>query len=344
MINESSDSGVKSKSLEHSRSKTSVGNSAKSFNGNMEGDSTEEYFAHGSDTSEDNNLLSPKQTSSKQNAGIINEMEQFGSHEVRSKQLKNNRETSIIANMAQTSGSDFAVGTGNKSTKFKDSEFKRFGTGTLDLDVATTSAANPLAEEYNSDLSNDSLVVPANRSDSRIDSPVIAAQESDSDSSIGSPVAPAKWKSFSSELPDMDANVSRKNSAPKVTINQQAPKPKKTKIVNPKKLPKPPTLTNAKLVKDLFKHYCPMRVTKEALADVCEKVESFVPKLIEDLSIIAEDFGRDTIKISDVVHHMQSQDILNDKVHLEALLHEHLPLEDVEKIIPRATANNVLKP
>ncbi|XP_041376055.1 uncharacterized protein LOC121388676 [Gigantopelta aegis] len=127
-------------------------------------------------------------------------------------------------------------------------------------------------------------------------------------------------------------NASTDNTEKAVSKTQKPRKPRK----QPEHLP-------VSVVKGVFTHFSRARVTKEAVAEVVKISGKFWKSIAGDLESYAKHAGRKTIMDEDVALLMRRQGFVTDKKSLTTLVHQYLPLELREQVIPIARSGNKIE-
>ncbi|KAL5022412.1 hypothetical protein ScPMuIL_001567 [Solemya velum] len=113
----------------------------------------------------------------------------------------------------------------------------------------------------------------------------------------------------------------------------QAKRPRTRTPVNPNSLP-------PAVVKQTFKHFCNMKVTKSAIEEVVKASEYFFNNVSRDLEAYARHANRRTIDEYDCELLMKRHKFITEKQSLFSLAEKYLPLELRQEIIPIARSGN----
>lgn len=98
------------------------------------------------------------------------------------------------------------------------------------------------------------------------------------------------------------------------------------------------------LVAQLFTSFSRRRPTKDAIELVNELSEKYLQQVSEDLAAYALHAKRKTIEAEDVLCLFRRQKLIDSQHALEDMIRRHLPLENVEDLLPIARAHNVVVP
>ncbi|XP_046550506.1 inner kinetochore subunit cnp20-like isoform X1 [Haliotis rubra] len=134
-------------------------------------------------------------------------------------------------------------------------------------------------------------------------------------------------------------------STPKPPSVQQGEKAAKQK--GRKKSAQQKKLSNSymptSVVKGLFSHFCPAKVSKDAIAEVEKASAQFWENAAKDLESYALHAHRKTIEESDVELLMKRQKFVTPKESLYCLVEKYLPLELRQEIIPISRSGNKIE-
>ncbi|XP_046367099.2 nucleolar protein dao-5-like isoform X1 [Haliotis rufescens] len=97
------------------------------------------------------------------------------------------------------------------------------------------------------------------------------------------------------------------------------------------------------VVKGLFSHFCPAKVSKDAIAEVEKASAQFWENAAKDLESYALHAHRKTIEEADVELLMKRQKFVTPKESLYCLVEKYLPLELRQEIIPISRSGNKLE-
>jgi histone H3/H4 len=98
------------------------------------------------------------------------------------------------------------------------------------------------------------------------------------------------------------------------------------------------------LVTQLFTSFSRKRPTRDAIQLVNEISEKYLKQVSQDLTTYAAHAKRKTIEPEDVLCLFRRQKLVDNQHALEDLIRHHLPLENVEDLLPIARAHNVVVP
>ncbi|XP_021263705.1 centromere protein T isoform X2 [Numida meleagris] len=98
------------------------------------------------------------------------------------------------------------------------------------------------------------------------------------------------------------------------------------------------------LIKQIFKHYAKMPVTRDAYKVVEKCSERYFKQISSDLEAYSQHAGRKTVEMADVEVLMRRQGLVTDKMPLHVLVERHLPLEYRKLLIPIAVSGNKVIP
>ncbi|XP_033755062.1 uncharacterized protein LOC117338009 [Pecten maximus] len=98
------------------------------------------------------------------------------------------------------------------------------------------------------------------------------------------------------------------------------------------------------VIKNVFNHYCKMKVSADVLPELINVTEKFFKQVPADLEAYCHHAGRKTIDDTDVELLMKRQRLIKDNNSLDVLIEENLPLEYRLQLIPIARAGNIVHP
>ncbi|NXR71998.1 CENPT protein, partial [Pycnonotus jocosus] len=98
------------------------------------------------------------------------------------------------------------------------------------------------------------------------------------------------------------------------------------------------------LIKEIFRHFVKMPVTREAFKIVEKCSERYFKQLSDDLEAYAHHAGRKTVETADLEVLMRRQGLVTDKMPLNVLIERFLPLEYRKLLIPIAVSGNKVIP
>ncbi|KAL8607528.1 hypothetical protein ACOMHN_004497 [Nucella lapillus] len=98
------------------------------------------------------------------------------------------------------------------------------------------------------------------------------------------------------------------------------------------------------VVKAAFSHFCPLRVSREAIEEVEKMSEQYWKSMAEDLEAYATHAKRQTITEADVELLMRRQGFITEKCSINTLIAKYLPLELRQEMIPIARSGNQVEP
>ncbi|XP_027762249.1 centromere protein T [Empidonax traillii] len=98
------------------------------------------------------------------------------------------------------------------------------------------------------------------------------------------------------------------------------------------------------LIKEIFRYFVKMPVTREAFKIVEKCSEKYFKQLSSDLEAYTSHAGRKTVEMADVEMLMRRQGLVTDKMPLNVLIERHLPLEYRKLLIPVAVSGNKVIP
>ncbi|NXA66089.1 CENPT protein, partial [Mohoua ochrocephala] len=98
------------------------------------------------------------------------------------------------------------------------------------------------------------------------------------------------------------------------------------------------------LIKEIFRHFVKMPVTRDAFKVVEKCSERYFKQLSDDLEAYTHHAGRRTVEAADLEVLMRRQGLVTDKMPLNVLIENYLPLEYRKLLIPVAVSGNKLIP
>ncbi|NXS34214.1 CENPT protein, partial [Pomatostomus ruficeps] len=98
------------------------------------------------------------------------------------------------------------------------------------------------------------------------------------------------------------------------------------------------------LIKEIFRHFVKMPVTRDAFQIVEKCSERYFKQLSDDLEAYAHHAGRKTVELADLEVLMRRQGLVTDKMPLNVLIERYLPLEYRKLLIPVAMSGNKVIP
>ncbi|NXY17552.1 CENPT protein, partial [Atrichornis clamosus] len=125
------------------------------------------------------------------------------------------------------------------------------------------------------------------------------------------------------------------------------------KLLQPKPIPKRSGTSQRKphepqiarsLIKEIFRHFVKMPVTRDAIKIVEKCSERYFKQLSNDLEVFANHAGRKTVEVADLEVLMRRQGLVTDKMPLHVLIERYLPLEYRKLLIPIAVSGNKVIP
>ncbi|KAM4807725.1 centromere protein T [Rhinophrynus dorsalis] len=127
-------------------------------------------------------------------------------------------------------------------------------------------------------------------------------------------------------------------------IPRKAQVAKQTRVkINTEGRKKKATLPSS-FVKQTFSHYAKMNISKETCNEVESCLELYFKQMSDDLEAYAAHANRKTITRADVELLMKRQGLISDKMPINVLIEQHLPLEYRKLLIPCATSGNKVFP
>ncbi|NXY62612.1 CENPT protein, partial [Callaeas wilsoni] len=98
------------------------------------------------------------------------------------------------------------------------------------------------------------------------------------------------------------------------------------------------------LIKEIFRYFVKMPVTRDALKIVEKCSERYFKQLSDDLEAYTHHAGRKTVEMADLEVLMRRQGLVTDKMPLNVLIERYLPLEYRKLLIPIAVSGNKVIP
>ncbi|NXN90679.1 CENPT protein, partial [Bombycilla garrulus] len=98
------------------------------------------------------------------------------------------------------------------------------------------------------------------------------------------------------------------------------------------------------LIKDTFRHFAKMPITRDAFKIVEKCSEKYFKQLSDDLEAYTQHAGRKTVEAADLEILMRRQGLVTDKMPLNVLIERFLPLEYRKLLIPIAVSGNKVIP
>ncbi|NWX37151.1 CENPT protein, partial [Notiomystis cincta] len=98
------------------------------------------------------------------------------------------------------------------------------------------------------------------------------------------------------------------------------------------------------LIKEIFRHFVKMPVTRDAFKIVEKCSERYFKQLSNDLEAYSHHAGRKTVEVADLEVLMRRQGLVTDKMPLNVLIERYLPLEYRKLLIPIAVGGNKVIP
>ncbi|NWW03019.1 CENPT protein, partial [Oreocharis arfaki] len=98
------------------------------------------------------------------------------------------------------------------------------------------------------------------------------------------------------------------------------------------------------LIKEIFRHFVKMPVTRDVFKIVEKCSERYFKQLSDDLEAYAHHAGRKTVEAADLEVLMRRQGLVTDKMPLNVLIENYLPLEYRKLLIPVAVSGNKVIP
>ncbi|NWW26334.1 CENPT protein, partial [Falcunculus frontatus] len=121
------------------------------------------------------------------------------------------------------------------------------------------------------------------------------------------------------------------------------PKTVPKKLRTSQRKPREPQIPRS-LIKEIFRHFAKMPVTRDAFKIVEKCTERYFRQLSDDLEAYAHHAGRKTVEMADLEVLMRRQRLVTDKMPLNVLIENYLPLEYRKLLIPVAVSGNKVIP
>ncbi|XP_015495106.1 centromere protein T isoform X2 [Parus major] len=134
-----------------------------------------------------------------------------------------------------------------------------------------------------------------------------------------------------------------KVAAPRSPQQLLQPKTVPKRLGPPQRKPREPQVSGS-LIKEIFRHFAKMPVTKEAFKVVEKCSERYFKQLSSDLEAYTHHAGRKTVEAADLEVLMRRQGLVTDKMPLNVLIERYLPLEYRKLLIPIAVSGNKVIP
>ncbi|NXA73296.1 CENPT protein, partial [Thryothorus ludovicianus] len=111
----------------------------------------------------------------------------------------------------------------------------------------------------------------------------------------------------------------------------------------PQRKPREPQLPRS-LIKEIFRHFAKMPVTRDAFKIVEKSSERYFKQLSNDLEAYTHHAGRKTVEAADLEVLLRRQGLVTDRMPLNVLIERFLPLEYRKLLIPVAVSGNKVIP
>ncbi|XP_053808587.1 centromere protein T isoform X1 [Vidua chalybeata] len=134
-----------------------------------------------------------------------------------------------------------------------------------------------------------------------------------------------------------------KPAAPRSPLKLLQPKTVPKKLRTSPKNPREPQIPRS-LIKEIFRHFAKMPVTRDAFKIVEKCSERYFKQLSNDLEAYTHHAGRKTVEAADLEVLMRRQGLVTDKMPLNVLIERFLPLEYRKLLIPVAVSGNKVIP
>lgn len=134
-----------------------------------------------------------------------------------------------------------------------------------------------------------------------------------------------------------------KPAAPRSPLQLLQPKTVPKRLATSQKKPQEPRVPRS-LIKEIFRHFAKMPVTRDAFQIVEKCSERYFKQLSDDLEAYSHHAGRKTVEAADVEVLMRRQGLVTDKMPLRVLIERYLPLEYRRLLIPVAVSGNKVMP
>uniref|UniRef100_A0A8C3CR54 Centromere protein T n=1 Tax=Cairina moschata TaxID=8855 RepID=A0A8C3CR54_CAIMO len=136
-------------------------------------------------------------------------------------------------------------------------------------------------------------------------------------------------------LPLLSTPHSAKPAAPASPLQPQQAKPVPKTSRKSQKKKREPALASS-YIKQIFRHYAKMPVTRDAYQIIEKCCEKYFKQLSDDLEAYAHHAGRKTVEMADLELLMRRQRLVTDKMPLRVLIERYLPMEYRKLLIPVA--------
>uniref|UniRef100_A0A8C9MTJ1 Centromere protein T n=1 Tax=Serinus canaria TaxID=9135 RepID=A0A8C9MTJ1_SERCA len=140
--------------------------------------------------------------------------------------------------------------------------------------------------------------------------------------------------------------LSAKLATPRSPLQRLQPKTvgnKTKRLGTSQKKPREPQVPRS-LIKEIFRHFAKMPVTRDAFQIVEKCSERYFKQLSNDLEAYSHHAGRKTVEAADLEVLMRRQGLVTDKMPLTVLIERYLPLEYRRLLIPVAASGNKVIP
>lgn len=134
-----------------------------------------------------------------------------------------------------------------------------------------------------------------------------------------------------------------KPAAPRSPLQLLQPKTVPKRLGTSQKKPREPQVPRS-LIKEIFRHFAKMPVTRDAFQIVEKCSERYFKQLSNDLEAYSHHAGRKTVEAADLEVLMRRQGLVTDKMPLTVLIERYLPLEYRRLLIPVAVSGNKVIP
>nr|XP_012425023.4 LOW QUALITY PROTEIN: centromere protein T [Taeniopygia guttata] len=134
-----------------------------------------------------------------------------------------------------------------------------------------------------------------------------------------------------------------KPAAPSSPLKLLKPKTVPKKLRTSEKKPREPQIPRS-LIKEIFRHFAKMPVTRDAFQIVEKCSERYFKQLSNDLEAYTHHAGRKTVEAADLEVLMRRQGLVTDKMPMNVLIERFLPLEYRMLLIPVAVGGNKVIP
>ncbi|RMC09211.1 hypothetical protein DUI87_14219 [Hirundo rustica rustica] len=134
-----------------------------------------------------------------------------------------------------------------------------------------------------------------------------------------------------------------KPAAPRSPLQLLQPKTVPKRLGTSQRKPYEPQVPRS-LIKEIFRHFVKMPVTRDAFKIVEKCSERYFKQLSDDLEAYTHHAGRKTVEAADLEVLMRRQGLVTDKMPLHVLIERYLPLEYRKLLIPIAVSGNKVIP